>query len=51
MTHFPVGIIVPPDKLSHLQNFIFEQMQPYDEAAEVDLEVNRLRRACLSCRK
>src|SRR5262245_60049370 len=36
MTHFPVGIIVPPDKLPHLQNFIFEQMQPYDEAAEVE---------------
>lgn len=36
MTHFPVGIIVPPDKLPHIRNFIFEQMQPYDEAAEVE---------------
>jgi hypothetical protein len=36
MTHFTVGIIVPQDKLPHLQNFIYEQMRPYDEGLEVE---------------
>jgi hypothetical protein len=59
MTHFTVGIIVPEDKLPHLQNFIFEQMQPYDEGlkvepyvsysiekakAEIDRDIDRLER-------
>jgi len=59
MTHYNVGIIVPPDKRLHLQSFIHQQMKPYDERAEVqpyvsysierakaelDRDINRLER-------
>jgi hypothetical protein len=36
MTHYTVGIIVPDDKLPHLQVFISEQMEPYDESITVE---------------
>ena len=36
MTHFTVGLIVPTDKLPHLDTFIHDQMTPFDEGIEVD---------------
>jgi hypothetical protein len=36
MTHFTVGIIVPEDKLPHVQTLIHDQMEPYCEHTQVE---------------
>jgi hypothetical protein len=36
MTHFTVGIIVPDNELSPLDNFVSGQMEPYCEHTEVE---------------
>jgi DNA-binding transcriptional MerR regulator len=36
MTHFTVGLIVPTRELPHIEEFVAQQMAPYDESMEVE---------------